>query len=167
MGACEDFEVEKVNKDNDKVDDRVDDDHEGNNDVDDDHETDDAVLIFDLLTSAARRCSVSAILPYALSSLGNHLEGGKWCKVCQVWKTCSLLFSARKIAILRGKCNKTCSLSSSLLIMSHSLPSFTLQLFCFETKFCLFTRPPEGPRRKIAAHPMSRPTTDKILKRPF
>ena len=68
--------MEKVNKDNDKVDDRVDDDHDGNdnNDVDDDHETDDAVLIFDLLTSAARRCSVSAILPYALSSLGNHLE---------------------------------------------------------------------------------------------
>ena len=62
--------------------------------TDDDHETDDAVLIFDLLTSAARRCSVSAILPYALSSLGDHLEGGKWCKVCQVWKTYFLLFSA-------------------------------------------------------------------------
>ena len=84
MRACEDFELEKVNKDSDKVDDRVDGDHDGNDDVDDDHETDDAVLIFDLLTSAARRCSVSAILPYALSSLGNHLEGGKWCKVCQV-----------------------------------------------------------------------------------
>ena len=83
MRAWEDFELEKVNKDSDKVDDRVDGDHDGNdnNDVDDDHETDDAVLIFDLLTSAARRCSVSAILPYALSSLGNHLEGGKWCKV--------------------------------------------------------------------------------------
>ena len=76
-------------------------------------------------------------------------------------------FCLAPIAGLRGKCNKTCSLSSSLLIMSHSLPSFTLQLFCFETKFCLFTRPPEGPRGKIAAHPMSRPTTDKILKRPF
>ena len=78
--------MEKVNKDTDKVDDRVDGDHDGNdnNDVDDDHETDDAVLIFDLLTSAAGRCSVSAILPYALSSLGDHLEGGKWCKVCQV-----------------------------------------------------------------------------------
>ena len=76
MRACEDFELEKVNKDSDKVDDRVDGDHDGNdnNDVDDDHETDDAVLIFDLLTSAARRCSVSTILPYALSSLGNHLE---------------------------------------------------------------------------------------------
>ena len=74
MRACEDFELEKVNKDNGKVDYKVDGDHEGNNDVDDDHETDDAVLIFDLLTSAARRCSVSAILPYALSSLGNHLE---------------------------------------------------------------------------------------------
>ena len=75
MRACEDFELEKVNKDSDKVDDKVD-DHESNdnNDVDDDHETDDAVLIFDLLTSAARRCSVSAILPYALSSLGDHLE---------------------------------------------------------------------------------------------
>ena len=83
------------------------------------------------------------------------------------FKTHNPLTSAWKIAGLRGKCNKTCSLSSSLLIMSHSLPSFTLQLFCFETKFCLFTRPPEGPRRKIAARPMSRPTTDKILKRPF
>ena len=68
MRACEDFEVEKVNKDSDKVDDRVDGDHDGNdnNDVDDDHETDDAVLIFDLLTSAARRCSVSG-QPYFLT----------------------------------------------------------------------------------------------------
>ena len=30
MRACEDFELEKVNKDSDKVDDRVDGDHDGN-----------------------------------------------------------------------------------------------------------------------------------------
>ena len=32
MRACEDFELEKVNKDSDKVDDRVDGDHDGHSD---------------------------------------------------------------------------------------------------------------------------------------